>query len=41
MTLAGAELVDIKALLGHECVATTPMYTNVGQARIEQVVARL
>lgn len=27
---AGAELVDIKTLLGHEIVATTQIYTNVG-----------
>ena len=27
---AGAERVDIKALLGHESVATTQIYTNVG-----------
>jgi site-specific recombinase XerD len=38
---AGAELVDIKALLGHESVATTQIYTNVGQERMEKVVARL
>ena len=38
---AGAELVDIKALLGHESVATTQIYTNVGQARMERVVGRL
>jgi len=38
---AGAERVDIKALLGHESIATTPIYTNVGQERMEQVVARL
>jgi integrase/recombinase XerD len=38
---AGAERVDIKALLGHESVATTQIYTNVGQERMEQVVARL
>ncbi len=38
---AGAELVDIKALLGHESVATTQIYTNVGQERMEQVVGRL
>ena len=35
---AGAERVDIKALLGHESVATTPMDTYVGQARREQGV---
>ncbi len=38
---AGAELVDIKALLDHESIATTQIYTNVGQERMEQVVARL
>jgi len=38
---AGAERVDIKALLGHESVATTQIYTNVGQERMEQVVGRL
>ena len=38
---AGAERVDIKALLGHESVATTPMDTHVGQERMEQVVGRL
>ena len=38
---AGAELVDIKALLGHESIATTPIDINVGQERMEQVVARL
>ena len=38
---AGAELVDIKALLGHESIATPPIYTHIGQARMEQGVARL
>lgn len=38
---AGAERVDIKALLGHETVATTQIYANVGQERMEKVVARL
>jgi site-specific recombinase XerD len=38
---AGAELVDIQALLGHESIVTTQIYTNVGQERMEQVVARL
>jgi integrase/recombinase XerD len=38
---AGAELVDIQALLGHESLATTRIDTYAGQERIEQVVARL
>ena len=38
---AGAELVGIKALLGHESISTTQIDTNVGQERIEQVVGRL
>ena len=38
---AGAELVDIKALLGHESIATTQIYTNVGQERMEKVVSKL
>ncbi len=38
---AGADLVDIKALLGHESIATTQIYTNVGQERMEKVVGRL
>ena len=38
---AGAERVDIQALLGHESVTTTQIDTNVGQERMEQVVARL
>ena len=37
---AGAELVDIKALLGHESIATTPMGTPVGQDRRTAAVAR-
>ena len=32
---AGAELVDIKALLGHESISTTQIDTNVGQERME------
>ena len=38
---AGVERVDIQALFGHESIATTQIYTNVGQERMEQVVARL
>jgi site-specific recombinase XerD len=38
---AGAELVDIQALLGHSTISTTQIYTNVGQERMEKVVARL
>jgi len=38
---AGAERVDIKALLGHESIATTQIYTHVGQERMEKVVGRL
>ena len=37
---AGAERVDIQALLGHESISTTQIDTHVGQARMEQVVAR-
>jgi integrase/recombinase XerD len=37
---AGAERVDIQALLGHESVATTPIDTNVGQERMAAAVAR-
>ena len=37
----GAAWVDIQALLGHESIATTQIYTNVGQERMEQVVGRL
>jgi len=32
--------VDIKALLGHESISTTQIYTNVVQERMEQVVAK-
>ena len=37
---AGAERVDIQALLDHESISTTQIDTHVGQARMEQVVAR-
>jgi len=33
--------VDIKALLGHESIATTQIYFHVGQDRMAVVVARL
>jgi integrase/recombinase XerD len=38
---AGAERVDIQALLGHESIATTQIDSHVGSARMEQGVARL
>jgi integrase/recombinase XerD len=37
---AGAERVDIQALLGHESVATTQIYTHVGQERMAAVVSK-
>jgi integrase/recombinase XerD len=38
---AGADRVDIQALLGHESISTTQIDSHVGQARMEQVVGRL
>lgn len=38
---AGAERVDIQALLGHESIAAKQIYTHMGQERMEQVVGRL
>ena len=38
---AGAELVDIKALLGHSTLNTTQIYAHVSQERMEKVVGRL
>jgi integrase/recombinase XerD len=38
---AGAELVDIQALLGHSTINTTQIDTHVGQERMEQGVGRL
>lgn len=36
-----AERVEIQALLGHASIATTQIYTHVGQERMERVVRRL
>lgn len=38
---SGAELVDIQALLGHVNLATTQIYTHVGEDRMASVVAKL
>ena len=38
---AWAELVNIKALLGHESISTTEIYSHVGKDRIAAAVARL
>jgi integrase/recombinase XerD len=38
---AGAELVDIQALLGHVNLATTQIYTHVDEERMASVVAKL
>ncbi len=38
---AGAERVDLQALLGHESINTTQIYTHVGPERMEQGVGRL
>ena len=38
---AGAELVDIQALLGHVNLATTQIYTHVDQDRMAAVVNKL
>lgn len=38
---AGAEREDLQALLGHESISTTPIYSHVGQERMEQVTGRL
>lgn len=39
---AGAERVDIQALLGHSTLNnTTQIYAHVGQERMEKVVAKL
>ena len=37
---AGAERVDLQALLGHESIATTQIDTHVGQERMVAVVQR-
>ena len=33
-----AQLIDIQALLGHESIATTQIYTHAGQERLSKVV---
>jgi len=38
---AGAELVDIQALLGHVNLATTQIYTHVSEDRMASVVSKL
>jgi integrase/recombinase XerD len=38
---AGADLVDIQALLGHVNLATTQIYTHVDQDRMAAVVNKL
>lgn len=37
----GAELANIKALPGHESIATMQIYTNVRQDRMAAVMTRL
>jgi integrase/recombinase XerD len=38
---SGADLVDIQALLGHVNLATTQIYTHVGDDRMADVVSKL
>ena len=38
---AGAELVDIQALLGHVDLATTQIYTHVSNDRMTSIVSKL
>jgi integrase/recombinase XerD len=38
---AGAELVEIQALLGHVDLSITQIYTNVSEERMAGVVAKL
>ena len=34
-------LIDIQALLGHESIATTQIYTHAGQERLSKLVEGL
>lgn len=40
LTWLSTRLVDSQALLGHESSATTQIYTNIRQKRMERVVGR-
>lgn len=35
---ANAQLIDSQALLGHESIATTRIYTHAGQERLSRLV---
>jgi integrase/recombinase XerD len=38
---AGAQLVDIQALLGHADIGSTQVYTHVGEDRMAELVSKL